>query len=625
MFGYAGKLLYVDLTQKKFKTEVLEAGFCRKYIGGNGFAIRLLYDDTEAGIDPFSQENVLVFAAGPFAGTMVPTSGKYIVQAKSPLTNFMGESVSSGAFGQALKSAGYDAIVIRGRSEKPTYLFVDDDRVHFSDAKSLWGKDALEASDLIVDEIGDENVRAATIGPAGENLVRFANITNDRTRQAGRAGMGAVMGSKNLKAFAIRGTNSVEVQDLDRLMEVCKDLYEQCQGAVTEAYRVYGTPASVMNNQIAGVLPTRNWQQSTFESAENMSGDVINERYLVKVVACSGCPIGCEHVAAVEEGAYTGLRYSIDFETIYALGPECGIGNLPAILKAGDLCDRLGLDTISTGVTVGWAMECFQKGLLTKNQTDSTELTFGNHEALIDIIKKIAYRQGIGDLLAEGVKKASKKVGRESEHFAMHNKGLELPGYDLRAMKASALGFMTSTRGGCHLRSSMYDFDFRGWREVDRFKADKSYGETVKEREDLWAIVDSLILCKFIRGVVYNPKSPADAYENFSELYTLVTGTKMTPDRLRRAGERIYNLEKAYNIREGWVRKDDYPPPRIMKDPIPDGPSKGSILTKEEFDIMLDAYFSSRGWTSDGIPTKQKLGELGLDDVGEDVGVEEAD
>jgi aldehyde:ferredoxin oxidoreductase len=625
MFGYAGKFLYVDLTQKKFKTEILEAGFCGKYIGGNGFAIRLLYDNTKAGIDPLSQENVLVFAVGPFAGTTVPTSGKYIVQAKSPLTNFMGESVSSGAFGQALKRAGYDAIVIKGRSEKPTYLFVDDDMVHFSDAKKLWGKDALETSALIIDEIGDENVGTATIGPAGENLVRFANITNDRTRQAGRAGMGAVMGSKNLKALAIRGTNSVEVQDLDKLMEVCKDLYEKCQGAGTEAYRVYGTPASVMIHQIAGVLPTRNWQQSTFESAENMSGDLINERYLVKVAACSGCPIGCEHVAAVEEGAYTGLRYSIEWETIYSLGAECGVGYLPVILKAGDLCDRLGLDTISTGVTIGWAMECFQKGLLTKNQTDGIELTFGNHEALIDIIKKIAYRQGFGDLLAEGVKKASKKLGKESEHFAMHNKGLELPGYDLRAMKASALGFTTSTRGGCHLRSSMYDFDFRGWGEVDRFKADKSYGGIVKEREDLWAIVDSLILCKFIRGVVYDPKSPATAYEKFSELYTLVTGIEMTADSLRRSGERIYNLEKAYNVREGWIRKDDYPPPRVMKDPIPDGPSKGSLVTKEEFDMMLDAYFNSRVWSSDGIPTKQKLGELGLDDVGKDVGVEEAD
>jgi aldehyde:ferredoxin oxidoreductase len=625
MFGYAGKFLYVDLTHKKFKAEILEAGFCSKYVGGNGFAIRLLYDNTKAGINPLSPENVLVFAVGPFAGTMVPTSGKYIVQAKSPLTGFMGESVSSGAFGQTLKRAGYDAIVIKGRSEKPVYLFVDDDIVHFSDAKNLWGKDALETSDLIIDEIGDENVGTATIGPAGENHVRFANITNDRTRQAGRAGMGAVMGSKNLKALAIRGTNSVEVQDLDKLMEVCKELYEQCQGAGTEAYRAYGTPVSVMIHQNAGVLPTRNWQQSTFESAENMSGDLINERYLVKVVACSGCPIGCEHVTAVEEGTYTGLRYSIEWETIYSLGSECGIGYLPAVLKAGDLCDRLGLDTISTGVTIGWAMECFEKGLLTKNEVDGIELTFGNHEALIDVIKKIAYRQGIGDFLAEGTKKASNKLGKQSEHFAMHNKGLELPGYDLRAMKGSALGFTTSTRGGCHLRSSMYDFDFRGWEEVDRFKADKMYGGIVKEREDLWTIVDSLILCKFIRGVVYDPKSPAAAYEKFSELYTLVTGIEMTADSLRRAGERVYNLEKAYNVREGWVKKDDYPPPRVMKDPIPDGPSKGSLVTKEEFDMMLEAYFNSRGWTSEGIPTKQKLRELGLDDVAKDVGVEEAD
>ncbi len=612
MFGYAGKVLYIDLTHKKTKTSSIRPEFCKRYIGGNGFAIRLLYDNTKPKIDPFSSENALVFAVGPFAGTIVPTSGKYIIQAKSPLTNFMGESVSSGVWGQAFKRAGYDVMVIKGKAEKPTYLFVDDDIIRFKDAKNLWGKDSLETIDLIVEEIGDENVCPATIGPAGENLVRIANVTNDRYRQAGRTGMGAVMGSKNLKAVAVRGTKKVEVSNLEKLMEVCLGLYKECQEAGTKGYRVYGTPQSVLIHNHLAALPTRNWQQSTFELAENISGEHIREHYLLNTLACAGCSIACDHLTAIEDGPYKGTTSSVEFETIYALGSNCGIGDFPAISKASDLCDRLGLDTISAGVTIGWAMECFEKGILTKKDTDGIKLTFGNHEAVIEVIKKMAYREGIGDLLADGVKKASEKVGKGSEHFAMHNKGLEFPGYDLRGLKASALGFNTSTRGGCHLRSSIYDFDIKG--KVDRFKADKALGKIVMDREDLWAIMDSLILCKFIRGVL-------NTTDRLAELYTLVTGNKITGDQLQKAGERIYNLEKAYNVREGWIKKDDYPPPRVMKDPIPDGVAKGSLVSKKEFDLMLGAYFEARGWSSDGIPTKQKLAELELSKIAKDIGV----
>jgi len=612
LFGYAGKILYVDLNRNKTKVTVIKNGFCEKYVGGNGFAIRLLYDNTKPKIEPFDRENTLIFAVGPFAGTMVPTSGKHMVQAKSPLTGFMGESVSSGMWGQALKRAGYDAVVIRGKAEKPTYLFIDDDNIHFRDAKNLWGQDSIQTSDMIVEEIGDENVCVAAIGPAGEHLVRFANITNDRYRQAGRTGMGAVMGSKNLKAVAVRGTKKIEVHNLDKLMEVCHDLNEQFQGPGGEFYRKWGTPGMVLIMNHMASLPTRNYQQATFELAENISGEHIVEHYIAKAISCAGCPIACDHISVIEGGPHTGTVTSVEFETLYALGSECGIGYFPAIAKATDLCDRLGMDTISTGVTIGWAMECYERDILTNEDTDGTELTFGNHEALIEVINKIAHREGIGNLLAEGVKKASEKVGKGSKHFAMHNKGLELPGYDLRGLKASALGFMTSTRGGCHLRSQMYDFDVKG--KIDRFKAEKSLGKMVMDREDLLAVVDSLMLCKFIRGVFYT-------FDKFAELYRLVTGIEMTADKLQKAGERIYNLEKAYNIREGWTKKDDYPPPRIMKDPIPDGVAKGSVVTRQEFEIMLNAYFEARGWSKEGTPQKQKLAELGLEDIAEDVGV----
>jgi aldehyde:ferredoxin oxidoreductase len=609
LFGYGGKILHVDLDHKKTEVSLINKGFCQKYIGGNGFAIRLLYDNTKAKLDPFDRENTLIFAVGPFAGTALPTSGKYIVQAKSPLTGFMGEAISSGMWGQTLKRAGYDAVVIKGKAEKPTYLFVDDDDIYLKDASGLLGQDCIETSHMIVKEIGDENVCVASIGPAGERLVRFACITNDRYRQAGRTGMGAVMGSKNLKAFAVRGTKKVEVANLEKLMEVSGNLYKKLQ---TETGLInYGTPRLVLSFNQLGSLPTRNFQQSTFELAENISGEHIREHYAAKTVACSGCPIGCDHISVVKGGPYNGEVASMEFETIYALGSECGIGYYPAIVKATNLCDRLGMDTISTGVTIGWAMECFERGLLTKEDTGGIDLTFGNHAAQLEIIEKIAYRDGIGDLLAEGVKKASEKTGQGSEHFAMHNKGLELPAYELRGLKASALGMLTSTRGGCHLRSMPFDIDLMG--KVDRFKADPGIGEMVKNREDIFAVVDSLILCKFMRRTLF--PFPQNSYEEMAEFYTLTTGIEMSAEMLRKAGERIYNLEKAYNVREGWTKRDDYPPPRMMTEPVPDGPAKGSILTEQEFGALLSAYFEARGWSSEGIPRKRKLIELGLEDA----------
>jgi aldehyde:ferredoxin oxidoreductase len=610
VLGYAGKLLFMDLDQKKTRTKVLQDEFCSKYIGGNGFGIKLLLDRTKPKIDPLGPDNVLIFAVGPFAGTMVPTSGKYIVQGKSPLTSFMGESISSGMWGQNLKRAGYDAVLITGRSLSPCYAFIDDENVHFREANDLWGKDAILTSQLVQEQIGDENVSVASIGPGGENLVRFANIANDGYRQAGRTGMGAVMGSKNLKAVAVRGTRKIEVNDLDRLMEACGRLYRQCQERDTEGYRTYGTPQSVSVHQALGVLPTRNWQSSTFEFAEKLSGEFLKSHYYAKTIACSGCPLACDHISVVKEDPDVEEVASVEFETIYALGTQCGVGDFPAILKAADLCDKLGIDTISTGVVIGWAMECFEKGILTKEDTQGIELTFGNEKVLAEIVRKISYREGIGDLLAQGVKKASAKIGKGSRHFAMHNKGLELPGYDVRGLKACVLGFMTSTRGGCHLRSSMYDFDVKG--KVDRFKADTGLGRIVSEREDTWAIMDSLILCKFIRSV-------CSSFDKLAELYTLVTGIHISPEEIKKAGERIYNLEKIYNVREGWTKEDDYPPPRVMKDPIREGASKGSFVPKKEFEPMLNAYFEARGWSNDGIPTKRKLTELGIEDLTEDV------
>jgi len=614
MFGYAGKILHVDLSQGKSTVEEIDEAFCRKYIGGNGFGIRLLYDHAPPGIDPFDPENPLIFAIGPFAGTTAPTSGKHVIHTKSPLTGFQGEAVSSGFWGPALKQAGYDSVVIKGRSEKPVYLFIDDGTIQFRDAKSLWGKDALETLDLIREEIGDDNVRSASIGPGGENLVRYANITNDRHRQAGRTGVGAVMGSKNLKAVSVRGTGSVRVADMEGTLEHCKELYKVCQGPLTGAYRTLGTQVSVMIHQNQAALPTRNWQDSVFEFAEKIGGEYIHPRWVVKTLACAGCPIGCDHVTLVREGEAGEVLASVEFESLYALGSNCGIGHFPDVNRAVDLCDRMGIDTISTGVTIGWAMECFEKGILTKKDTDGLDLTFGNSEAQLEAIERIPNQKGnLGKLLALGTKAASEQIGKGSEKWAMHNKGLEYPGYDLRGLKMSALAFNTSTRGGCHLRNSSYDFDLKG--KVDRFEAKEEYGKLVMDRDDQWSIVDSLMLCKFSRGVM-------DTYEKYAKLYNLVTGFDMTVEEMRLAGERIWNLEKAFNVREGWTERDDYPAPRIMEDPITGGVAKGYLVTEEEFRMMHKAYFKERGWSSEGIPTKAKLLELGLDGIAEEIGVE---
>jgi len=616
MFGYTGKILYVNLNTGKTKVESLSEEFCKKYIGGVGFATRLLYDNNKPRMDPYNPDNTLIFASGPVGGTLVPTGNKYSVASKSPLTGFIGDAISCSFWPRELKAAGYDALVIKGRADKPIYLFIDDDKVQLKDAKACWGKSPIETEELIREELGDAFVRVTAIGLAGEKLVRFACISNDSGRHnAGRTGLGAVMGSKNLKAVAVRGTKTIQVANLDELKQICYDLYEKAQGPATDKYRILGTPQNLLVFNRLGCLPTRNWQQATFEEAEKVSGEQMLENFVTNIPACAGCPIACEHVCLVKDGPYTGTQSpgSIDYETLYALGPNCGIGYFPAIIKAAVLCDHYGMDTISTGLAVSWAMECYENRLLTQTDTGGLELRFGNYEAYLQLIDRIAHREGIGDLLANGVKRASEQLGKGSEHFAMHIKGLELPGYDIRGLKTAALGFAVTARGGCHNRSGAYEFDIGG--VVDRLKAEKDRGKLAMESEDYAAVFDSMVLCKFIRRCF------KDFYAEAARLYTLVTGFKMEAGELRKAGERIINLKKAFNIREGWTRKDDRLPPRVMKDPIPDGIAKGSLVTPEEFDVMLDGYYEARGWANNGLLPKQKLYELGLDDIAEKMGV----
>lgn len=607
MHSYTGRVLHVDLSHQKSHVEVVELDFLQMHLGGVGLATRLLVDNSKPGCDPLGEDNVMTIAVGAFTGTMVPTSGKHALATKSPLTGFIGDCLSGSYWSNALRRAGYDALVIKGKSAQPTYLFIDNDHVLFREAGALWGKESFETEEAIRAETGDGSVRVASIGVAGERLVRYACISNDRGRQAGRTGPGAVWGSKNLKAVAIRGSKPVSVANLAELNRMSLDLAKRAQGLPTAKYRVTGTPGNVLTLNRLGVLPTRNFRNCTFESADKVSGEYMQANFKEKTVACSGCPIACEQVTRVREGPYSGARVSIDYETLFALGPCCGIGDFPGIIKAADLCDRYGLDTVSTGVTMAWAMECYERGILTRSDTDGLELNFGNHEASVALIEKIAFREGIGDLLAEGTRRASEQVGQGSAKFAMQSKGLELPGYEPRGLKTYALGLAVGTRGACHNRSLAYEPDMKG--QVDRFKAEKGRGQVARECEDLAATIDSLMFCKFIRGCF------TDFHEEAAQFYRLSTGLELTTEELRQVGERACNLKKFFNIREGWTREDDWLPARILEEPIPDGVGQGTALTPEELGLMIDGYYEARGWTPDGLIPPEKLAELGLEDL----------
>jgi aldehyde:ferredoxin oxidoreductase len=612
MKGYTGKYLKVNLSTGVVGQEPLQEGMAADYIGGLGFGARTLLDMVPKGTEPFSPENVLAWWPGPVAGTILPTSSKFGVFALSPLTGIFGFGICSGGFANELKSAGWDGIVVTGRSSKPAYLFVDDGNAELRDATRYWGKTTWETEDLIKEDLGDSAIRVAAMGPASERLVRFGNITTDKNRQVGRSGMGAVMGSKNVKAVAVRGTGDVEVANLDELTKLATEINERCQGPKTEKYRVYGTPANILVHNRIGCLPTRNFQSGTFEGAEEVSGEQMSRTHVKKILACTNCPVACDHVNEVKDGPYAGTVASVDYESLGQLGPLCGVSDLNAITKAVALCDELGVDTISAGVTVAWAMECFEKGLLTKDDTDGLDLHFGNGYAMVEALRRLSLREGkLGGLLSEGVKRASQTLGKGSDKFAIHCKGMEWAAYSMRSLQTSTLGFCTSIRGADYLRSGSYQVDVAG--KVDRLKLDSSRGKIVYEGENQYAIIDSLIICKFTRGV----------YTSFDELakaYSLITGIEMTGQRLVKAGERIYNAAKCFNVRFGARRKDDYPPPRAFEEPMPDDVVKGARIIREEYDGALDSYYEGRGWNKEGIPSKERLAELGLTKEVEEVG-----
>jgi len=638
MYGYAGRILRVDLTKERAKTDVLKLDEIRKYIGGVGHAIRLACDNIKPNVDPLSPENILVLTAGPMSGIMAPTGSGCAFAAKSPLSGGIGTSVVQGFFASNIKRAGYDAIVLKGKSKRATFLRIDDDSVQFMDGRDMWGKSPARTEEMIKKDLGDASIRVAAIGLAGENLARIASVIIDRVRIAEGTGIGAVMGSKNLKAIAVLGSNSLEVADMDGILEFCREFYLRARGSAavkyydahgtseaiavkdrvwaiaheyTAKYRGLGTAEDILTYNSLGCLPTRNFSACTFEGAEKLANESIIDHYVAKVQACSSCSISCEQIAIIPEGPLKGTGVRLDYGPLWAFGPNCGIDRLEDVLKAVGLCYYYGLDPVSTGNIIGFAMDCYERGILAYDDVEGLDLRFGNSKAMLEIIRKMGVREGLGDVLAEGVKRSAQKIGGGAEMLANHIKSLEMTGYDLRCFRTAALGFAVSFQGSSHNCHGGQVFDLS--RELTRFTGDKDRGKLVKDMEDLYAVVDSLIVCKVLIGIY-------EGFEDLAKLYNLVTALGMTAEGLKMAGERIITLARLFNRREGFSRKDDSLPPKIMSVPIPECVSKGSLVTREGFDHLLDEYYQVRGWTEDGMPTPEKIETLNIEAIKENEG-----
>ena len=606
MYGYHASVLIVDLSTRSSHREPLDESVLRRFIGGTGLASYLLYAHCPAGADPLGPENPLIFACSPLVGSRLTTSSKFAVAAKSPLTGMIGDSLSSSFLAVELKRTGVDALVIKGRSDRPTLLALEDDEVRFEDASDLTGTTAFEAEQEVRNRLG-RRFRVACVGPAGENGVRYASIANDGGRQAGRTGTGAVMGSKNLKAIAVRGRTPAPVFDPERLNAVGRDLSARSLGPATEKYRTTGTMANLAVFDRLGTLPTRNFQQSTFDMTDEVSGEAMYSGHFVKNAHCANCTIGCEKILSVGDGA-NGSTGRMEYESAFALGPLVGVGDRETIIRASHYCDAVGMDTISAGGTVAWAMECFERGILTLADTDGLDLRFGNAEALLPCLEAIAARSGnLGRLLSEGTMVAADTVGQGSDAWAMHVKGLEMPGYEPRSLQTMALALAVSTRGACHNRSSAYEADFSNL--VNRMEADTRRGRITADGEDFSAVLDSLIWCKFLR------KAFDDFWDESADSLNLITGWDVRPGELKRAGERINNLKKLFNIREGWMRADDTLPERVLTEPLADGAAAGVGLSDGDLQMMVSAYYRARGWNQDGTIPDEKLNELGLLDI----------
>jgi aldehyde:ferredoxin oxidoreductase len=597
MYGFCGRVLCIDLSRGRNVYRELDSARLRTCLGGIGLGTSLLHEFAPAGVDPFSPANPLIFTSAPLVGTRLTTTAKFAIVTKSPLTGFIADSLSSSHFALELKRLALDGLVITGEAPSPVYLFIHGEKVEIRPADQISGKTPEESEAFIRSEVNCPAAWVAAIGKAGENRVRFATISNEG-RHAGRGGVGAVMGSKRLKAIALCGDRETSVAQAHELEAIADALRRRSLSSRTDKYRRIGTVANLAVFNRLGTLPTRNFQQATFEGAEAVSGEALTESHFSRRHGCTSCTIRCERLFS----SHRVQEQRLEYETLFALGPLCGIDDPECVLEAARLCDRYGLDTISTGGTIAWAMESGEKGLLPDGR--ELGLRFGDGESVLAAIRAIAEREGVGTLLAEGSKRASIEVGGSSSEWAMHVKGLELPGYEPRSLKTMALGLAVSPRGACHNRSGAYEADFSG--EVDRFRGDSARGAVVAASEDFAAVLDSMIVCKFLR------KCFNDFYSEAAEMLTRVTGWDYTGEELRRAGERIHTLKKLFNIREGWQPEDDWLPERLLSEPLTTGVGTGVVLSPTELRQMLRGYYEARHWDERGFVPARRAEELGI-------------
>ena len=619
MAGLWGKILRVDLDSLTVTEENIPESWGKKFLGGSGLATRYLIDEVPEGCDPLGPLNKLIFMTGPLTGTPSPSSGRYNVVSKSPLTGIWAQANAGGFWGPSFKGNGFDGIIFQGVSSNPVYLVIEEGKPELREAGDVWGKNVSETTRMLKAELGEE-FEVSCIGIAGEKLVKYACVVNNEHRVAGRCGLGAVMGSKRLKAVAVRGTKQTPIANPSVFAQVATRNYELLNESFLKiGLECYGTAMGLEMMNARGAFPTRNFQTGISPHAEAISGTVLTEKLLTDRLSCAACPIACGRVVEIKSGPYAGMKgEGPEYESLATFGGMCDIGDIEAIAVAHNLCDDYGIDSISTGVSIAFAMECYEKGILTKADTEGLELIWGNVSVTLDLVHKIGNREGFGDFLAEGTRRMSEKLGRGSENFAMHVKGLELPGYEPRGAKLMGLAYATANRGADHMTSSMQipgiiiDMPIlivEYTHVEDPMVENPEEVRILTSLEDACSLFDSTGACKFM-GICMS-------YEEWIQLIASVTGYDFTFEDYKMTGERIYNLARIFSVREGITRADDTLPKRLLEEPLPEGPAKGHV---NKLDILLDAYYEIRGWDSDGRPTVERLNQLGLEEMTKIVG-----
>jgi len=600
-YGYTGKTLTVNLTTGTWMTGILPQELAVNFLGGKGFGAQILFDRLNSGVDPLSQENIMVFATGPLTGTPAPGSSRTVMSTKSPLTGLWLDSNCGGFFGPELKQAGFDILIIEGRAPEPVYILIENDRVEIRPAGDLWGQDTFKITEKLKARHGSRHMTAC-IGPAGEKMAPIAGIVSEY-RTFARGGGGAVMGSKNLKAIAVKGNKDIKLNDPDIFMRVLKEVYDRLRtvSAIGGGRTRYGTNVILSSVNEAGIHPVRNFQKAVFDGRGRINEKELAEKYYVKNRACFSCPISCSKASKVAAGKYEGsFNEGPEYENVWAFGAQCGNSEMGAIIQAEYLCDKYGIDSISAGNITGFAMECFEKGLITEKEIGFS-LKFGDDEAMLKFVELLGRREGIGELFSNGVASAAEEIGKGSGYFAIHVKGMELPAYDPRGVQGMGLAYATSDRGGCHLRAFSVGAEVLSPAgKMDPLGTDKK-AEFIKNNQDLFAVIDSSGLCLFAASSM--------SLEFIVKLMEAATGIKDfgSTEEVMKIGERVYNQTRMFNVREGADRRLDTLPGRLLSEAMPDGPAQGHVVQLEP---MLNEYYQLRGWDQKGIPDSATLERL---------------